>query len=144
MLRSQARGPGNNILKNKEISTMKEYIKTMPKVGPFFKIKGKYLYDAISIDKCESSTGVLDNPCSHESLFENRYSKELDYIDYPRGRVLWDTKESRGIIFIDPCIKSQTTISKIAEIFCLPDYIVKEDLHYHCKRCSDKIWNENF
>ena len=122
----------------------KELIKTIPQVGPFFKIKGKYLYDAIGIDKLESDAGVLDNPCSHETLFENKYGEELDYIDYPRGRVLWDNKENRGIIFIDPCIKSKTTITQIAKIFCLPDYIVKEDLHYHCKRCSDRVWFDSF
>lgn len=111
------------------------------KLGPFFLIENKLLYNAADISDCDTRGDKIDNPCSHEKLFEENYSKSLDYIDYPRGRVIWDSTNGRAIIYIDPCINNAATIGKIAKAFSISDYTVEGDIHYHCKKCSDCIFD---
>lgn len=112
------------------------------KAGPFFIINNKLLYHAIPISECEQRSNKLDNPYSHRLLFEKTYGSKYDYIDYPRGRVVWDMSSQRSIIYIDPCINNEETLLKIKSTYNLNDYAVEEDTHYHCKKCSDKIWND--
>lgn len=76
----------------------------------------------------------LDNSCSHEELYD-RYFKSGDYIDFPRGRVVWDTTRKLGIVYIDPCIKKYA--DEIAREFSLKEYIIEGDEHYRCKNCVD-------
>lgn len=111
------------------------------KLGPFFYIDDELLYNAIPLNECELRIDKLDNPYSHEELFEKKYGMELDYIDYPRGRVVWDITNDTAIIYIDPCINNEKVINKILKAFNLDKYVIQGDLHYHCKNCSDDIWN---
>ena len=111
------------------------------KLGPFFYLNNQLLYNTKNVNKCELHIDKLDNIYSHEELFEKKYGDRLDYIDYPRGRVIWDIANKRAIIYIDPCINKQVIIDKIANVFNLKDYVVEGDIHYHCKKCSDEIWN---
>lgn len=117
-------------------------MKQEPKAGPFFVIKNKVLYHAIPTSECEQRFNKLDNPYSHRLLFEKIYGNNYDYIDYPRGRVVWDIPNNKAIIYIDPCINNGTVLLMIKTKFNLTDFAVEGDVHYHCKKCSDKIWDE--
>jgi len=135
-----------------------------PKTGPFFYIDDILLADSAELYESRKQADKLDNPCSHENLFErnihmveryerqkragtvdnlyyleemiNRKNHKLDYIDYPRGRVVWDTTRNISIIYIDPCIRNR--IHEIVERFSLSEYVVEEDEHYHCRKCVSK------
>ena len=63
-----------------------------------------------------------------------------DYIDYPRGRVIWDTTNNRAIIYIDPCIRNEDVLGKVVDAFEVEDYVVSEDDHYHCRRCVGRLF----
>lgn len=112
------------------------------KLGPFFKINGSILYNAVPVEKCEKRGGKMDNPFSHQSLFEDKYGAEDEYIDYPRGRVIWDTETENAIIYIDPCINDSATVGEIVKLFELGKYTVQEDIHYHCRMCSNLVWED--
>lgn len=113
----------------------------MPKVGPFFYINRKLINNVCSLDSAREQADKLDNSYGHEQLYDDFY-KSGDYIDYPLGRVVWDKTNKRAIIYIYKCINKPAVVGKIAEVFELIDYIVEYDLHYHCKKCSDEIWED--
>ena len=95
----------------------------MTQIGPFFYIRGKLIYNACSLVEGREQAGKLDNPYGHDQLYDDHF-KSGEYIDYPRGRVLWDEQKNRSIIYIDPCIHRDTVLSQIIEAFDIGNYIV--------------------
>lgn len=112
----------------------------MPLIGPFFFIDEKLLYAACPLSEGRVQAGKLDYSCSHEELYDAHYSTG-DYIDYSRGRVVWDIASQRAILYIDPCIRQERVIRQIKAVFHLEDVVIQSDVHYHCRMCSDAIWN---
>ena len=115
------------------------------KVGPFFYVDGMLIYDAkyITDPECEVRGDIIDNPCGHAELFE-RYYPGREYIDCPRGRVVYDTRVNDGVIYVDKCIDEKTIVA-ISEIMQLHDFSVQEDEHYRCPKCmkEELFSNEN-
>lgn len=109
-------------------------------IGPFFWIRSKLIFNTIPANEGRIQAGKYDNPYSHEKLFDDNF-RQGDYIDFPRGRVIWDSEENRSVIYIDPCINRQNVIDRICEVFCLEKYIVSGDEHYHCRKCAGKLFD---
>ena len=112
--------------------TEKQETQRVPKIGPFFWINGRLEADMIDFHVGRKQADKLDNPCSHEQLYDRNH-RGGDYIDFPRGRVVWNTTREIGIIYIDPCIRERA--GEIARSFSLPRYAAEEDDHYHCRNC---------
>lgn len=111
-------------------------------IGPFFYIDGKFLIQKIPAQQGESRGNKLDNPYSHEKLYDDNYSSG-DYINVPRGRVIWDNASNKAIIYIDICIeKVDGAVKEIAKAFGLTDYMIKHDEHYVCSSCMKNIWED--
>ena len=111
-------------------------------IGPFFYIDGGFLSHRIQLAQGEKRGDKLDNPYSHEKLYDDHYS-DGDYIRIPRGRVVWDIEENRAIIYIDTCIEKVTgAVEAAAALFGLTDYAVAHDEHYVCPDCIGNIWEE--
>lgn len=111
-------------------------------IGPFFYIK-KLIAHAISMEKGEKRGNRIDNPYSHERLYDD-YFNSGDYINFPRGRVIWDNASNKAIIYIDICVeKTDGAIKQIAEMFDLTDYMIKHDEHYVCPDCMGDIWRDD-
>ncbi|MDP4132731.1 MAG: hypothetical protein Q8882_01820 [Bacillota bacterium] len=109
-------------------------------IGPFFYIDGKFLTHKISVEQGDVRGDRIDNPYSHEKLYDDNYSSG-DYINVPRGRVIWDSENNRTIIYIDTCIeKVDGAVKEIAKAFGLTDYLVEHDEHYVCPNCMRNIW----
>ena len=111
------------------------------KVGPFFYLEksingrqGVYA-DLIDHQDAENICEKLGNPISHETLFD-RLKLDLDYIDIPRGRVIFDISKNEAVVYIDQCIEQYA--DKIADVFQLEKYQVDHDDHYVCPDCWDK------
>ena len=113
----------------------------MPKIGPFFYIRNKLLYHAVALSEGRAQADKLDDSYSHERLYD-AYFRSGDYIDYPRGRVIWDTTRQQAIVYIDPCIADEDVLRQIAEAFSLERYTVESDDHYHCKNCVGNIFDD--
>ena len=84
--------------------------------------------------------GKLVNPYGHDQLYDDHF-KSGEYIDYPRGRVLWDEEKNHSIIYIDPCIHRDNVLSQIIAAFNIGDYVIEYDDHYHCKKCVGDLFN---
>ena len=59
----------------------------MPRIGPFFYIKEKLIYNACSFSEGRKQADKLDNSYGHEKLWDDRFHSG-EYIDHPRGRVV--------------------------------------------------------
>lgn len=111
----------------------------MVRIGPFFYIDEQLIFRGCAIEYGEARGSKLDNPYSHAHLYDRRF-RSGDYIDYPRGRVVWDTEKNRAIVYIDRCINRPEVLEKIATAFELTDYVVEADAHYRCKNCVGELW----
>ena len=102
-------------------------------VGPFFYIKEKIngisgLYAALMpVEKGLNDGYFINNELSHANLFD-RLTKDIEYFNVPRGRVLFDIKENVYNIYIDPTIEEH--LPEIVELFRLENYKVGYDEHY--------------
>ena len=103
-------------------------------IGPFFYIKNKLIRNTCYLSEGRRQADKLDNSYSHEQLWDDNF-RSGEYIDYPRGRVVWDCTNNRAIIYIDRCINKPEVISKIKTAFELQDYTVESDDHYCCHDC---------
>ena len=110
------------------------------KIGPFFYIKSKIFFNDCPLSEGRKQSDKIDNSYGHDQLYDD-YFKFGDYIDYPRGRVVWDITNNRSIIYIDPCINREDVLSRIIAAFDIGDYVVEYDDHYHCKKCVVDLFN---
>lgn len=110
------------------------------RLGPFFYIDNKLISNTCPIDQAHKQFDKLDNSYGHEKLYDDHFHTG-DYIDYPRGRVIWDLTNNRAIIYIDPCINKPEILAAIVKAFDLTEYVVEGDEHYHCKNCVGNIFD---
>ena len=117
----------------------------MIKVGPFFYLEksingmqGIYA-DPIDHQDAENICEKLGNPISHETLFD-RLRSDIDYIEIPRGRVVYDVTKKEAVVYIDRCIEQHA--DKFADAFMLERFRIEYDEHYVCPSCWDreKMW----
>ena len=109
------------------------------KIGPFFYIKNHLIYNTCTLSEGREQAGKLDNSYGHDRLFD-AYFRRGDYIDYPRGRVIWDCKEEQAIIYMDPCINREDVLEKVIAVFEIEKYVVAMDEHYRCAKCVGNLW----
>ena len=113
----------------------------MPNLGPFFYHKGKLIYNALPAEECRRQADKIDNSYGHEKLWDEEVGRG-DYIDCPRGRVVWDCTNDRAIVYIDRCINKPSVIEKIKDAFGLTDYVTESDGHYRCRRCLGNLFDD--
>lgn len=111
------------------------------KIGPFFYIKNTLVFNACSLDEGRKQADKIDNSYGHDQLYEEHF-KSGDYIDFPRGRVVWDCSGNKAIIYIDPCINRESVLNEIRIAFDLEDFITEDDDHYHCKKCVGSLFDD--
>lgn len=116
-----------------------------PKVGPFYVIDGAVFSDYDEIRDITPINGKSDSDNNHYDYYKLLRQfmpelKEYDYDYYPRGRVIYDTKNDTYNIFIDKCINKNDIIEEIISEYYLPKDKVKitdNDEHYKCHLCND-------
>ena len=107
-------------------------------IGPFFYIENKLICNTCTLDKGRKQADKLDNSASHEQLWDDKFDSG-DYIDHPRGRVVWDCTNNRAIIYIDRCINTPEVIARIKDTYELRDYTIEFDNHYCCRDCVGEL-----
>ncbi len=113
----------------------------MPTIGPFFYVKGKLIFHALPTEECRRQADKLDNSYGHEKLWDEKVGVG-EYIDCPRGRVVWDCTNDRAIIYIDKCINKPNVIEKIKDAFGLDVFVTESDGHYRCRRCVGNLFDD--
>lgn len=107
------------------------------KVGAFFIVNGDILSNEVDVRDGESY-GDFVNYSSHWDLWRaaQRYYpvlRKIEYDTFPRGRVVYNSKIKKYIIYIDPKLNNEIDIDLIADRFDLRvgSYIVDDsDEHY--------------
>ena len=115
-------------------------------VGPFFYIdcptlnyKGLLMH-RVKEEEADRTGEFLNSDIGHDLLFDNHFgneSKFIEYFDYPRGRVVYNTATKKHILYIDRCIRNM--VAEIAREFDIIDYDVQEDEHYVCNGCKGEL-----
>ncbi|MCH5156235.1 MAG: MBL fold metallo-hydrolase [Clostridiales bacterium] len=108
------------------------------KVGIFWAVPDKYeggwnFYEVVKSYELSAanSLGFIDYPYSHYEKWDDvRSANETpDCYHYPRGRVLYDTKQNKHRIFADECL-DEYDLQEIVELFEIEDFELCRDEHY--------------
>ena len=107
-------------------------------VGIFWAVPDKYeggwnFYEIIKSYELSAanSLGFIGYPYSHYEKWDDvrSASETLDCYYYPRGRVLYDTKQSKHRIFADECL-DEYDLYELLELFDIEEFELCRDEHY--------------
>ncbi|MDV6327056.1 hypothetical protein Q5L94_03240 [Idiomarina sp. Sol25] len=113
----------------------------MSKIGVFWFFDGEVLGEKTQLSEAQQSLpGLLDSDATHVAVWE-KYGNftdsspilaHYDYQDIPRGRVLYQLRKQRFIVYLDKALISKEVKSAIAEYFGFTPHQAdwKSDLHY--------------
>ena len=110
----------------------------MIKVGIFWAVPDKYeggwnFYEVVKEyePSAANSLGFIDYPYSHYDKWDDvrSASETSDCYHYPRGRVLYDTKQGKHRIFADECL-DEYDLQELIELFEIEDFELCRDEHY--------------
>ena len=90
-------------------------------------IEEKRLYPVSGAD----ANGFIDYPYSHFIAWDDMgaIANRVDCYFYPRGRVLYNTRTNKHLIFADECL-SLSDLFEIVDLFEIADYEIARDEHY--------------
>ena len=110
------------------------------KTGIFWFVRGEMIADRYDYDtKDFSQKDFIDYPYSHfdrwDELSRNRFTY-ADFATYPRGRLLFDVKRGKYLLYLDHCITAQE-IKQLVVFFELEKepYELSYEEHYSCDKC---------
>ena len=115
------------------------------KVGIFWIIGGTvypYIEDRETdkLNAREKLSGKMDSDLEHFTSWDkelvNRFPN-ADFATFPRGRVMFDTKQNVHLIYADKCINAEG-IAHIKALFQTINAQVCRDEHYRCDKCVKK------
>jgi hypothetical protein len=118
-----------------------------PHVGIFWVVRGKLVIDSTALNEGEAYGDHLTHPRSHIDVWEQwRLSgtvpSESEYEEFPRGRVMYNTKTQRFTLLADRCIlKDNGVVKKIMSAMNLPRITTDKgtDPHYRCADCLQAL-----
>lgn len=113
----------------------------MALIGIFWVFNGSVFGDKTPIDKCSQSvTDLIDSDVTHVDSWERHghfrtINPQLAYFEYqevPRGRVLFQLRTQRFLVYLDKKLMNKVTKKAIADYFgFLPSQADwKSDAHY--------------
>jgi hypothetical protein len=117
--------------------------KKQPRVGIFWLLNGKLITDSMPLGEAEPYGDHLTHPRSHIDVWEQwrlggKVPGESEYEEFPRGRVMYNTKTQRFTLLADRCIlRDKEAVSRIMSELHLPVESTGKgtDAHYRCSAC---------
>jgi hypothetical protein len=113
-----------------------------PQLGIFWFVRGNLLIDSMPLSKSERYHDHQAYPHSHIDIWERwrlggKVPHESEYEEFPRGRVMYNTKTKTFTLLADRCIlRDSGTLSTIMSAMNLPRNTDKgTDAHYRCFHC---------
>ena len=117
-----------------------------PSVGIFWFFQRMLIIDTTPVSKAEPFGDHLGHSISHIDYWAELQRKrvvppEVEYEEFPRGRVGYDKREERYWLRADRCIlKKKALVSRIMKVMNLPaDTKIETDPHYCCSVCLRRI-----
>lgn len=114
-----------------------------PKVGIFWLVKGRLIFDSTPLDEAELYGDCKNHPRGHIDRWGQMQraglvSPDIEYEVYPRGRVIFNVKTDKFLLLADRCIlKKRNLVKKIISELQLPAArtVCDTDPHYRCHKC---------
>jgi hypothetical protein len=113
-----------------------------PCVGIFWVIGGDLLIDSTPLSAAEKYGDFLIHAGGHDEVWEGwrtggKVPSESEYEEFPRGRVMYNTKTQTFTLLADRCIlKQKDLVDRIKHGMHLPrDTKTGTDTHYRCSVC---------
>jgi hypothetical protein len=117
--------------------------KKQPHVGIFWLVDGKLVIDSVPLSEAEPYGDHLTHPRSHIDVWEQwrlagKVPGESEYEEFPRGRVMYNTKTQKFTLLADRCIlRDKDVVSRVMSKLHLPSENMDKgtDAHYRCSSC---------
>jgi hypothetical protein len=114
-----------------------------PSVGIFWLVGGKLVINSVPLGEAEPYGDHLTHPRSHIEVWERwrmdgKVPGESEYEEFPRGRIMYNTKTQRFTLLADRCIlREKIMVTKIMSELNLPSEHADRgtDSHYRCFSC---------
>lgn len=115
-----------------------------PEVGIFWVVDGKPIIFGDPLNEAEAWGEFKNFKQSHESMWSGFLQRnglvprDAEYYDYPRGRVVYNTRNNSFNFFADRCIlKDDAMVQRVLAELHLPSQTKTEsDPHYKCRKCG--------
>ena len=124
------------------------------KVGIFWLVGERLILDASPLSEADPYGDCLTHRNSHIDYWTEQQSlgavpKEMEYEEPPRGRVVFNRKNERFMLYADRCIlDKRAVVNLIKELMHLPSD--RTDVgtdghfgHYRCYRCLENSANRD-
>ena len=117
-------------------------------IGIFWVYKGTVFGKARAVTEGEEyAPGIIDSPDNHADYWDDggdylRRFPELrfrEYMDVPRGRVLYSRKDCRTVVYMDKALFSDSVKRKVREYFSMGDGAVAWHTDPHYTTSVDEI-----
>ena len=107
-------------------------------IGIFWIYKSTIYFKSVPVDKVDPIDGFVDSDFAHYEVWDEIFSQNKDfylyeYEDIPRGRIVYDLKNKRYIVYTNSkIINSQEAKKLIREAFHLQNEQIsfRFDAHY--------------
>jgi len=117
------------------------------KLGIFWIYDNQIFYKTQSLKEIKSINGFKDSDLSHYSVWDevkNQHPKFYlyEYEDIPRGRVVFDVKNLKFIIYCNKyLLNDKNAIKFISKVFSLEDMNIDivEDEHYYIRGLTKNL-----
>ena len=119
-----------------------------PLIGPFFVIGGQVYGYGEPVSEKNSTDSFFDSNITHMQYWtyftknvKPEY-KDIDYAEFPRGRIIYDVKNDKFIGYADKDILNNAgSRYKVKQFFNLGGKNVdwRSDDHYVCANCSEEV-----
>ena len=114
-------------------------------LGIFYCVDHTIYYDSINLPEAEIY-GDFKIYSGNHLYYWDKLSKEIpklaifDEYYFPRGRVMYNTKENIFQVLVDPCVINDDFLLSIIQSLVLdPRHtIILEDDHYVCNKCESE------
>lgn len=114
-----------------------------PKVGIFWLVKGSLIFDATPVAEADADGDSKNHPRGHFDRWKQMQNAgtvpaDIEYEEYPRGRVIFESKTGKFLVLADRCIlQRRGLVERIMKRFELPVNKTKcaTDSHYRCYKC---------
>lgn len=116
----------------------------MPMIGLFFYVRGRLIPYRIAPEQAEVYGDFLTSSISHDAVWQKGIGADIpvDFDCFPRGRVVYNTREQNYMVYIDSCLNTPEHIAEIIQGFGLADcsYAIGFDQHYQCHQCNREYY----
>jgi hypothetical protein len=120
------------------------------KVGIFWIHKGEFIGVPVPVRAGADDGLFVNGPEGHAEAWErlqqdDRALRPFEYFQIPRGRVLFDKRKQRYMVYLDQTLLNRTTKQAVMTLFSLPpaETVFLTDLHYTtCRSDIDRLFDE--